>query len=268
VVWRPFTTRIRSRSSFLQLYAPSLNLSTAPGIGACTDDANCDGGNSPPNIDDALTFLDYRFGGIEEGHIALVYLSGPKNGKSTERETIIDLADAERWEQARAWLLECRPDENVYCSVAVFKDGTSRKKGNIALLLSLPVENDDYPLPDDLPPWSYRVETSPGRYQTYYDLAEPITNVETYQRYTAALADHTPGMGHQAIDAARLLRLPGFPNVWRAGAIVDVVYGSGEPYCLEVFEAILAPDTCIGPIPASGQRSGRGRNDHHPAHER
>lgn len=191
------------------------------------------------DMDAGITFLDYRFGGIHEGHIALVYLSGPKD-KTHERKRMIDLSADDRWERAQQWFEIRDPDENVYVSVAVFKDGESREKTNFKCVPTLPIENDDHPLSDDLPPWSYRVESSPDRWQTYYDLTDPIEDIETYERYTKALADHTPDMGHQAIDAARILRVPGFPNVWRDGAMVNFEEGSGELYRLEDLDAVLA----------------------------
>ncbi len=193
------------------------------------------------DIDAGITFLDYRFGSIHEGHIALVYLSGPKD-KAHERKRMIDLAADDWYERARQWFEIREPDENVYVSVAVFKDGESREKINFKCANAIIIENDDHRLPDDLPPWSYRVESSPGRWQTYYELTEPIEDVATYERYAKALADHTPGVRHQAIDAARILRVPGFPNVWRGGAMVNFEKGSIEPHRLEDLDTALATE--------------------------
>ncbi len=200
----------------------------------------------------AVGFLEQRFGEVHTGYAVLGFI---KDGATTHG--YINLQAPDRWERAAHIIERHIETHDCYAAVGVFKETKRRNPATgrdefrttdmIAFVNALYLERDEKPYPDTLPPSSYTVETSDGKYQDYLDLGEHI-DAETAGRYLRRLAA-AAGLGNQAVDAARLLRLPGTINrkPTRNGEIVTVVTDTGARYRLADFDHL--PDVHPKPGP-------------------
>ena len=128
---------------------------------------------------------------------------------------------------------------NLYVTVAAYREAKQRTEANVLGLWWLYREADDVPLPAHFPTPSVVVETSLGRLHEWWHLAAPL-DVPTAKCYLEAIAD-TSGLTRAAVDAARLLRLPGTPNHKRGGCMVRILEDhSDRVYDLATFAPILA----------------------------
>ncbi len=197
----------------------------------------------------AMDFIQRRFEGVHTGYAVLGFI---KDGVTTHG--YINLQAPDRWERAAQIIARHIETHDCYLAVGVFKETTRRNPTTgkneyrttdmIAFVGSLYLERDENLYPDTLPPPSYTVETSDGNFQDYYDL-DARTDAETAGRYLRRLAA-AAGLGNQAVDAARLLRLAGTVNrkPTRNGEIVTVVADTGARYRLDDFNHLpdVAPD--------------------------
>jgi len=201
------------------------------------------------DIQTAVDFLKRRFGDVYTGYAVLGFI---KDGVTTHE--YIGLQAPDRWERAARIIARYIETHDCYVAAAVFKETKRRNPTTgkneyrttdmIAFVNALYLERDDNPYPDTYPPPSYTVETSDGNYQDYFDLDKAI-DAETAGRYLRRLAA-AAGLGNQAVDAARLLRLPDTinrkPN--RNGETVRVVADTRAVYRLADFDHL--PD--VAPI--------------------
>ncbi len=142
-------------------------------------------------------------------------------------------------ERAERWLATRADSMNLYVSVADFAAATTRKADNVITAWHLYTEQDETPLPATFPLATYTVETSPGRFQSWWRLVEPV-DAATLARHAVALAD-AAGLSHAAVDASRVLRLPGTINHKRGGFVVRVAAHHPEAvYDLADFAPLLA----------------------------
>jgi len=204
------------------------------------------------DIATAVDFLKRRFEPIHTGYVVLGFI---KDGVTTHE--YIGLQAPDRWERARLIIERYADAHDCYVAAAVFKETKRRNPTTdkneyrttdmIAFVTALYLERDDNPYPDAFPPSSYTVETSDGNYQDYFDLDKAI-DAETAGRYLRRLAAGA-GLGNQAVDAARLLRLPGTVNrkPIRNGEIVTVVTDTSAVYRLADFDHL--PDVQPNPGP-------------------
>jgi len=193
------------------------------------------------NTQTAVDFLERRFGEVYTGYAVLGFI---KDGVTTHG--YINLQSPDRWERAAHIIARHIETHDCYVAVGVFKETTKRNATTgkneyrttemIAFVGSLYLERDDHPYPDTLPPPSYTVETSTGSFQDYYTLTTAI-DADTAGQYLRRLAA-AAGLGNQAVDAARLLRLPGTINrkPERSGETVRGVADTGARYRLDDFE--------------------------------
>ncbi len=202
------------------------------------------------DIPAAVDFLRRRFDDTHAGFAVLAFI---KDGNT--QHGYVNLQAPDRWERARLIIGRYAGTHDSYVAAAVFSD-TVRKNATtgkneyrttdmIAFVTALYIERDDHAYPDTMPPSSYTVETSKGNYQDYLTLDKP-TDAETAARYLRRIAAAC-GLGNQAVDAARLLRLPGTINRKpdRAGEMVRVVDETEIVYSLGDFDHL--PD--IAPMP-------------------
>jgi hypothetical protein len=202
----------------------------------------------------AVGFLEQRFGEVHTGYAVLGFI---KDGATTHG--YINLQAPDRWERAAHIIERHIETHDCYAAVGVFKETKRRNPATgrdefrttdmIAFVNALYLERDAARYPDALPPPSYTVETSTGSFQDYLSLGEHI-DAETAGRYLRGVAA-AAGLGNQAVDAARLLRMPGTCNrkANRNGEIVTVVADSGAVYRLADFEHL--PQVATGPAPRS-----------------
>jgi len=200
----------------------------------------------------AVGFLEQRFGEVHTGYAVLGFI---KDGATTHG--YINLQAPDRWERAAHIIERHIETHDCYAAVGVFKETKRRNPATgrdefrttemIAFVNALYLERDAARYPDALPPPSYTVETSTGSFQDYLSLGEHI-DAETAGRYLRRLAA-AAGLGHQAVDAARLLRMPGTCNrkANRNGEIVTVVADTGPVYRLADFDHL--PDVQPKPGP-------------------
>ncbi len=201
------------------------------------------------NTQTAVDFLERRFGEVYTGYAVLGFI---KDGITTHG--YINLQSPDRWERAAHIIARHIETHDCYVAVGVFKETTKRNATTgkneyrttemIAFVGSLYLERDDHPYPDTFPPSSYTVETSTGSFQDYYTLTTAI-DADTAGQYLRRLAA-AAGLGNQAVDVARLLRLPGTINrkPERSGETVRVVTDTGARYRLDDFEHL--PQVAMG----------------------
>lgn len=196
----------------------------------------------------AVSFIKRRFEDIHTGYAVLGFI---KDGVTTHG--YINLQAPDRWERAARMIELYIETHDCYVAAAIFKE-TKRwnatkaqkdgKKGGwdyrttdmIAFVPVLYTDRDQHPYPDTLPAPSYTLETSTGSFQDYYTLDKAI-DADTAGHYLRRIAKVCK-IGHEAVDAARLLRLPGTINrkPERSGETVRVVTDTGAVYRLADFE--------------------------------
>jgi len=178
--------------------------------------------------------------------------------------------DEERGEVQHGWLNLQREDwhrtaerfitrytatHNLYLAVADYCEVKQRNEANVLSIRWLYREADDVPLPTNFPPPSLVVETSPRRLHEWWELRAPL-DVPTAKRYLTAIAD-TSGLTHAAVDAARLLRLPGTLNHKYEACVVRTL----EDHPDRVYDlAAFAPILATAPAPHTQRRAGADEN--------
>jgi len=140
---------------------------------------------------------------------------------------------------------------NLYVTVADYRAVGQRDEANVLGVRWLYREADDVPLPAHFPPPSLVVKTSPGRKHEWWELRAPL-DVPTAKRYLTAIAD-TSGLTHAAVDAARVLRLPGTLNHKHSGCLVRTL----EDHADRVYDpAAFAPILAAAPTAQTQRRTG------------
>jgi P4 family phage/plasmid primase-like protien len=193
----------------------------------------------------ARDFLERRFGHETYGH-AIFMFAPAAGGRPIHRG--VELDKANRWVLAERHLRKYAETHDCYVGVANYAIAPTakmqRKKEMVGHLDALICERDAAAIAPQLPPASLTVETSDGRFQDYWLLDQP-TDVPTFEGYTRRIA-RACGIGFEAVDAARVLRVPGTRNhkPARRGEIVRLIPGSDRRYPLADFDhlpAISAP---------------------------
>ncbi len=187
----------------------------------------------------SLDFLDRRFP-EDYGHAVLMFLCSGE----APIHCAINLQRADRRQQAEQyirWYGSPIDRRDIYLGVANYavapsgKAGATRTKAMVGHVRALYCERDEAMLGAELPKPSYTIATSLSRFQDYWELDQPISgaDAEPYLRRIAAAC----GLGNQAVDCARVLRLPGTQNFKpdRNGEIVTVVHDNNIVYTLEDF---------------------------------
>jgi len=152
---------------------------------------------------------------------------------------------------AERFITRYEATHNLYVTVADFREVGQRNEANVLSVRWLYREADDVPLPTHFPPPSIVVETSPGRLHEWWELRAPL-DVPAAKRYFTAIAD-TSGLTHAAVDAARVLRLPGTLSHKHGGCIVRTLEDHPDRvYDLTAFASILA----AAPPPQMQRRAG------------
>jgi len=188
------------------------------------------------------------------GNVGFAALAAIPAGGGSVTTAFFNLQRPDQWPDRAAQFLTRRvADHDLYLAVATFAEATRRTEDNALGLGCLYAEEDDHPLRPGTPPPTWRVQTSPGRYQSRWQLRTPLS-VQAAKRALVALADYH-GLGHQAVDVPRLLRLPGTINhkPGRGGFVVGVEdYRPEAVYDIEDFAAVLA----AAPPPEERRRAG------------
>jgi len=170
----------------------------------------------------------------------------------------------EDWQRtAERFITRYVATHNLYLAVADYREATQRNEANVLDMRWLYREADDVSLPPHFPPPSLVVETSPGRLHEWWELRAPL-DVPTAKRYLTAIAD-TSGLTHAAVDAARLLRLPGTPNYKYEECVVRTLEDDPDRvYDLTAFASILA----AAPAPHTQRQAGDDEEPIHPGERR
>jgi len=201
------------------------------------------------------------------GNVGFAALAAIPAGGGSVTTAFFNLQRPDQWpDRAVQFITRRGPDHDLHLAVATFAEATRRTEENALGLGCLYTEEDDTPLRPGTPPATWRVETSPGRYQSRWALRTPLP-VQAAKRALVALADWH-GLGHQAVDVPRLLRLPGTINrkPGRGGFVVRVEeYRPDAVYDLADFGPALTvafspePRHRAGdddaPIPEGGRRT-------------
>jgi len=202
------------------------------------------------DTDAALAFIRQT----HPGTVGFAALAAIPAGGGSMTTSFLNLQRPDQWpDRAAQFLTRRAADHDLYLAVAVFAEATRRTEDNALGLGCLYTEEDDHPLRPGTPPATWRVQTSPSRYQSRWQLRTPLP-VQAAKRALVALADWH-GLGHQAVDVARLLRLPGTVNhkPGRGGFVVRVEeYRPEAVYDIEDFAAVLA----AAPPPEERRRAG------------
>jgi len=188
------------------------------------------------------------------GNVGFAALAAIPAGGGSVTTAFFNLQRPDQWPDRAAQFITRRvADHDLYLAVATFAEATRRTEANVLGLGCLYTEEDDHPLMPGTPPPTWRVQTSPGRYQSRWQLRTPLSVPEA-KRALVALADYH-GLGHQAVDVARLLRVPGTINhkPGRDGFVVRVAdHRPDAMYDLADFAAALA----TAPTPENRRRAG------------
>jgi hypothetical protein len=196
------------------------------------------------DLDAAFAFVRLRFAIERQGHLVFMFVSA-RGGVPIHRHVPLDRED--RWLRTERYLRQFLPDHNCYLAVAVFAtaprsaNAPQRSKAMVGHLPCLICERDAAPLSPLLPPPSWIVESSPGRYQDYWQLDRPI-DILTYERAVRRIVGAC-GVGNQAVDAVRVLRLPGSINFKPeyAQPLVQLVHDDGTIYPRAAFDHLPDP---------------------------
>jgi len=203
-------------------------------------------------LDTALAFI-HRVHSRPIGYAVLAAIR-PKQGED-ERDDVqhcwLNLQREDWHRTAGRFITRYAITHNLYLTVADYREATQRTETNVLGIPWLYREADDVPLPAHFPPPSVVVETSPGRLHEWWQLAVPL-DVPTAKRYLEAIADAS-GLTHAAVDAARILRLPGTPNHKHGGCVVRTL----EDHPDRVYDlAAFAPILDAAPTAQSQRRAG------------
>lgn len=221
----------------------------------------------PVGVDAALRFIQSVHGHERAGFAILMLERGDK----PPTHYGIDLSNP-RWDALRC-VLTSHAGADCYISVSLFaappQPGRNRTKAMVLHCHWLICEADEHALPDDLPPPTFMVETSIGRFQFWWHMGSPIT-VAQFEDYVGRIAA-TVGC-NMVKDASRVLRVPGLRNhkPGRGGFMVRVVSHISEAsYRLTAFDHLPRMDTPArgGNLPASASTLDRiiAQGGRHPA---
>jgi len=176
------------------------------------------------------------------GTVGFAALAAIPAGGGTMTTTFSNLQRPDQWPgKAEQFIARRGADHDLYVAVATYAEATRRTEENALGLSWLYTEEDDHPLRPGLPPATRRVQTSADRYQSWWRLRTLLPMREA-KRALVALADYH-GLGHQAVDVSRLLRVPGTINhkPGRGGFVVRVEdYRPDAVYDLADFAVALA----------------------------
>jgi len=192
----------------------------------------------------------------------------PKNTDGTSGGAIqhcfLNVQRGDQWPLiAERFIARYIATHNLYLAPATYAAATQRTEANVMGVGWLYRESDDVPLPAWFPAPTLTVRTSPGRFHHWWQLTAPL-DVPTAKRYLTAIAD-TSGLSHAAVDAARLLRLPGTLNHKRGGFLVRTLEDHPDRgYDLTAFASILA----AAPAPQTQWRAGDDEEPIHPGARR
>lgn len=191
----------------------------------------------------------------------------PKNTDGTSGGPVehcyLNLQRGDQWPAvAERFIVRYVPTHNLYIAPATYAAATQRTEANVIGVWWLYRESDDVPLPAWFPAPTITVRTSAGRFHHWWQLTAPLT-VPDAKRYLTAIAD-TSAISHAAVDAARLLRLPGTVNHNRGGERVALVEDTGEVFDRDAFAPILAQ----APAPYQRHRAGESDAPIHPGGRR
>jgi len=192
------------------------------------------------DLDTALTFIQR----VHPRPIGFAVLAAirPKQGDEGRDDVPQGWLNLQRddWHRtAEQFITRYAATHNLYLTVAEYREVKQRNEANVLDMRWLYREADDVQLPAHFPPPSLVVETSPGRLHEWWELCAPL-DVPTAKRYLTAIAD-TSGLTHAAVDAARVLRLPGTLNHNRGGFVVRTLEDHPDRvYDLAAFGHILA----------------------------
>lgn len=163
-----------------------------------------------------MTIEEYILRNFEPtDRIALLVLNRETDRK-TQRVTTAENLASERWQ---AWLRgENARGANVYISYnALRQDTRNRTKADVAAIRHLYLDLDKdgdrslaaIEMSKEVPPPSYVLSTSPGKYQVIWKVEEMSQNqAESLQRRMVEAFGGDPA----ATDSTRVLRLPGYNN--------------------------------------------------------
>lgn len=199
---------------------------------------------APPRIDGPASFLAFLHGGEERGTIIVARkpVANPEDFRN-------DPYPVNRLDHAAAAITALSSDAETYVSIAVF-EGNRRERENVRHVRCLWLDRDEKRLGATLPAPTLTLETSPGRYQDFWSLCEPIPYVVA-EDYARRIADASR-CGHQATAANQVMRVPGTINhgvgKQRAPSIVRVaryrpfaMYGIGNVAHLPTASALPKP---------------------------
>jgi putative DNA primase/helicase len=194
---------------------------------------------APLDFAAARDFLERRFGHETHGYAILAFI--PASGGPIRHEPIaLDRDRDTRWKTAARHLRRYAENHDCYLAVPNYATApTAKAKRTTAMighLDALYCERDAALLAPQLPLASLTVETSDGRYQDYWLLDQP-TDVPTFEGYNRRIAVAC-GIGFEAVDATRLLRVPGTRNhkPSHRGEIVRLIACSDRRYTLADFD--------------------------------
>jgi putative DNA primase/helicase len=208
-----------------------------------------------------MDFVDRIHGGETKGYAILAFRTF---GDGDEVWHHVGLPLDRDWRSMAARELAKHADWDCYVGIANYAVPPAPGKGTPKRQLWmighgrwLIVERDAHPRSPALLQATLTVETSEGNYQDWYLLDAP-TDAATIGDYQRRMA-HVVGIGTEAVDATRVLRLPGMVNRkrGRGGFVVRVVSDTGAVYPLAAFddlpEAPKPRALHIVPTPTPGQ---------------
>lgn len=209
---------------------------------------------SGPDLDAAIAHLSQIIGGETVGNFVLAFIRKGAGGKDEVIHRALSLQRADWRAMARKYIERYAGSHDCYLSVARFGDDpagkVSRTVANMIGSRWVLCDLDDKSIGAAVPPASIEVETSAGRRQLYYRLAEPL-DATAIKDLNIRIA-RACGCGNEAVDAVHLLRLPGTFNrkPTRNGAIVAVVRSEPDNrYTPADFAHLPPPPPRPGPAP-------------------
>ncbi len=159
---------------------------------------------APTRVDDPASFLTLLHGGEERGTIFIARKPTVNPNDFRNDPYPVNGLDA-----AIAAINTLSHDAETYVSIAVFS-GPHRERGNVLYCRWLWLDRDEKPFSAALPVPTLTLETSPGRFQDFWLLCEPIPYVVA-EDYARRIADAC-GCGHQATVGNQVMRVPGTIN--------------------------------------------------------
>jgi hypothetical protein len=205
--------------------------------------------------DDPAAFIEALFGMEEKGFVVLAFI--PYGGGAATHAHI----PVGRWDIAGREIAHHAPTHNCYVATALYATPARKVAGRmqhrtkemIGHCRWLYADLDGARPPASLPEPTILIETSPGRLQAWWQLGAPVNvrRAEDLMRRVASAC----GIGNEAVDATRILRIPGTPNrkAGRDDATVRRIGGSGAIVPDAPFAALPMPSyatsgALVGPV--------------------